>query len=120
MAIIRVHKNPLKQAPEVFNVDTDVNLLQWLAESPFKSMGESGAVVSLNGKVIADSGKHDNLNERINVLISKHDQVDVIARAFHVLNCSFPPCSARLAKLPKKSAVAESVLMFVALLLLAS
>jgi len=81
MAIIRVHKNPLKQTPEVFNVDADVNLLHWLAESPFKSMGESGAVVSLNGKVIADSGKHDNLNERINVVISKHDQVDVVSRA---------------------------------------
>jgi len=81
MAIIRVHKNPLKHTPEVFNVDADVNLLRWLAESPFKSMGESGAVVSLNGKVIADSGKHDNLNERINVVISKHDQVDVVSRA---------------------------------------
>lgn len=81
MAIIRVHKNPLKQAPEVFNVDHDVNLLHWLAESPFKSMGQNGAVVSLNGRVIADSGKHDNLNERINVVVSKHDQVDVVSRA---------------------------------------
>lgn len=81
MAIIRVHKNPLKQAPEVFNVDHDVNLLHWLAESPFKSMGQNGAVISLNGKVIADSGKHDNLNERINVVVSKHDQVDVVSRA---------------------------------------
>lgn len=81
MAIIRVHKNPLKQAPEVFNVDRDVNLLHWLAESPFKSMGQNGAVVSLNGKVIADSGQHDNLNERINVVVSKHDQVDVVSRA---------------------------------------
>lgn len=81
MAIIRVHKNPLKQAPEVFNVDHDINLLHWLAESPFKSMGESGAVVSLNGRVIADSGKHEDLNERINVVVSKHDQVDVISRA---------------------------------------
>ena len=81
MAIIRVHKNPLKQAPEVFNVDRDVNLLHWLAESPFKAMGQNGAVVSLNGKVIADKSQHDDADKRLNIVISKYDQVDVISRA---------------------------------------
>lgn len=81
MAIIRVHKNPLKQAPEVFNVGHDVNLLHWLAESPFKSMGQNGAVVSLNGKVIADKSQHDDADSRLNIAISEHDQVDVVSRA---------------------------------------
>ena len=81
MAIIRVHRDPLKKTHDVFNVDETINLLHWLSNSAYKSMGKTGCIVSLNGTVIADSANHKDADQRCNIVISKHDQVDVIARA---------------------------------------
>lgn len=54
--------------------------MQWLAESDYNYIGEHGAVIKLNGNIIADSREHDNaeMADRCNVEVGALDNVDVI------------------------------------------
>ena len=79
MAIIRVHKDALKQKPFIHHIES-TNLIEWLADSDYQEIGEQGAIVLHNGRVIADSTKHDDINERCDFSIGLFDEIDVVAR----------------------------------------
>lgn len=79
MATIRVFKDYLKDKPEVHHTGA-VNLLEWLSKSNYGFIGQQGAVVQVNGQVIADSSKHEDMAERTNIELGLFDSVDVIAR----------------------------------------
>ena len=77
MAIIRVHKDPLKNNPESHEVES-CNLLSWLTENKPELDGFS-VCVSLNGVEIANSNKHNNVDELCDVDVGLFDHVDIVA-----------------------------------------
>lgn len=76
MAIIRLHKDPLKQKPEVYHA-FGVKLIDWMYDNC--RWAHNGCVVKVNGHIVANSLEHDNMAERLSVSVSGDDGVDIYA-----------------------------------------
>lgn len=78
MAIIRLHKDPLKQKPEVYHA-FGVKLIDWMFDNC--RWAHNGCVVKVNGNIVANSLEHDDMVERLSVSVSGDDGVDIYAPA---------------------------------------
>lgn len=80
MPLIVVHKDLAQiHKGELNYVDSGTILVNWLADNVDAS--SVGATVWLNGQEIADSDKHDNFQERLQIkLYTDDDRVDVFLR----------------------------------------
>lgn len=77
MAVIRIHKDPLKRNADVHKVDS-CNLIEWLSNNA-QELRCSNAAVFLNGIEIANSNAHDDVDSLCDIDIGLFDQVDIIS-----------------------------------------
>ena len=78
MPSISLIKDPLSGEAEIYSTD-NVNLMAWIVrELPW--VGSAGAVIVLNGNIIADSTKHADMAERCSVELSGDDVVQIYSR----------------------------------------
>ena len=78
MPSISLIKDPLSGESEIYSTE-NVNLMAWIArELPW--IGGAGAVIVLNGNIIADSTRHTDMAELCSVELSGDDAVQIYAK----------------------------------------